>query len=84
MKRNNLDICADILTLSLTGARKTKLVYGANLNFNIVKKYLEGLLKLGLLKHEPPKYYTTPKGVLYINRYEAFNTIYPRVPLVFQ
>ena len=84
MKRNNLDICADILRISKNGAKKTHLVYKANLNFNIVKKYIEGLLKLGLLNHEPPKYYTTPKGVLYINRYDAFNQIYPRVPLVFQ
>ncbi|NQT09462.1 transcriptional regulator, partial [Candidatus Bathyarchaeota archaeon] len=40
MKRNNLDICADILRVSRGGAKKTHLVYKANLNFNIVKKYI--------------------------------------------
>jgi len=71
MKRNNLDIEADILDLASQGIRKTHLVYGANLNFNIVKKYLERLFNKGCLKKEGPLYFTTEKGVEYMNLIEA-------------
>ena len=37
MRRNDLDICADILKVSKAGAKKTHIVYRANLNFKIVK-----------------------------------------------
>ena len=47
MKRNNLDICADILRVSRGGAKKTHIVYRANLNFKIVKGYLTRLAREG-------------------------------------
>ncbi|GAI07498.1 unnamed protein product [marine sediment metagenome] len=47
-RRNNLDISADILRTAHSGARKTRIVYQANLNFDIVKKYLKALLDRGL------------------------------------
>ena len=68
MKRNNLDIEADILDIARTGTRKTWIVYGANLNFNIVKKYIAGLLHRGFLKYDGNLYTTTPKGKEYMNR----------------
>ena len=71
MKRNNLDIEADILDLARQGTKKTHLVYGANLNFNIVKKYLERLISRGLLIFEGSFYYTTEKGLEYIDLIDA-------------
>jgi predicted transcriptional regulator len=41
MRRNDLEICADILRVARRGAKKTQIVYEANLNFKIVKKYPE-------------------------------------------
>ena len=75
MRRNNLDITADILRTAHSGARKTRIVYQANLNFDIVKRYLKGLIQQGMLKHEPPRYYTTEKGVAYLSRYEALSSL---------
>ena len=49
MRRNDLDICADILKVSKAGAKKTHIVYRANLNFKIVKKYLSRLIDNGYL-----------------------------------
>ena len=49
IRRNDLDICADILRVAKKGAKKTQIVYKANLNFKIVKKYLKRLLENGLL-----------------------------------
>ena len=71
MKRNNLDIEADILEVARQGTIKTHLVYGANLNFNIVKKYIERLLTKGCLRQEGPLYYTTEKGFEYMNLIDA-------------
>ncbi len=49
MRRNDLDICADILTVARAGAKKTHIVYRANLNFKLVRKYLRRLIENGLL-----------------------------------
>ena len=70
MKRNNLDIFADILRVSKDGAKKTHLVYNANLNFNIVKKYMNELLENELLKQNGDRFYQTEKGARFIAQYE--------------
>jgi len=70
-KRNNLEINADILRVAQGGALKTHIVYGANLNFEVVKGYLERLIGSGLLRHDPPRYYATEKGVMYLTRFNS-------------
>lgn len=74
MKRNNLDICADILRVSRGGAKKTHLVYKANLNFNIVKKYITGLTESGLLEKNGERFYVTEEGKLFIDRYNKLSS----------
>ena len=74
MKRNNLDICADILRVSRGGAKKTHLVYKANLNFNIVKKYINGLTESGLLEKSGERFYVTEEGKLFIDRYDKLSS----------
>jgi predicted transcriptional regulator len=71
MKRNNLDICADILRVSKGGAKKTHLVYQANLNFKIVKKYITELIEKELLEMNGDRFYITDKGSEFIERYET-------------
>ena len=39
-KRSSYEISADILKVALRGAKKSHIVYQANLNFSIVKGYL--------------------------------------------
>ena len=51
MRRNNLDIYADILNISRNGAKKTQIVYKANLS-----------------------YFTTNRGINYIDQYRDFIT----------
>jgi len=72
-RRNNLDICADILRVSRGGAIKTHLVYKANLNFNIVKKYIAGLTKSGFLEKNGDRFYATEEGILFIDRYDKLS-----------
>jgi len=69
-RRNDLDICADILGVAQNGARKTHIVYQTNLNFNILKKYLDRLIGDDLIeKTENHHYLTTEKGVEFLKRY---------------
>lgn len=68
-RRNSMDICHDILKVAESGARKTRLVYGANLNFNIVKKYLELLLEKGFIELKDEHYFTTDRGHYWMMNY---------------
>jgi predicted transcriptional regulator len=68
-KRSNFEISADILKVAMGGARKSHIVYKANLNFEIVKGYLKELTSSGLLQspdHETKLFTTTEKGIEYI------------------
>ena len=69
MRRNDLDICADILEIAKDGAKKTQLVYGANLNFNIIRKYLSRLRKNKFIEAENGHFFTTEKGFKFLEQY---------------
>lgn len=69
MRRNDLDICADILQVACNGAKKTHVVYQANLNFNIVKKYLRRLKENGLIELNDGRFFTTEKGARFLEQY---------------
>jgi len=61
--RSRVEIITEILDIGVPGAKKTHLVYKANLNFNIVKKYLSFLVdEKGYMEKRDGKYYTTEKG----------------------
>lgn len=71
MRRNNLDIFADILKAARQGARKTRIVYQANLNFKIVEKYINSLMLHGFLEAlEDGTYITSQRGALFLKQYE--------------
>jgi predicted transcriptional regulator len=65
-----MEISADILKIAIGGAKKSHLVYRANLNFSIIKDYLKDLSSSGLLTtpvNGSKLYTTTDKGIAYIN-----------------
>lgn len=64
--RNNFQIARDILVLTDGGARKTRIVYGANLNFQVVKPYLYDLIAKGLMVQDGRTYHTTDEGRAFI------------------
>jgi len=74
MRRNNLDISAEILQVAQEGAKKTQIVYKANLNFLIVKKYLNNLIEKDLMSKNDTYYYTTDKGKDFIRSYQNFSS----------
>ena len=62
IRRSRIDISAEILRVASTGANKTQIVYGTNLNFEVAKRYLEMLQERGLIKQDGDLYLTTIKG----------------------
>ena len=65
-------ISADILKVARKGAKKTHIIYKANLNFLVVKKYLKLLQHTKLLTLTENRIYrTTEKGVEYINHFDS-------------
>jgi len=73
-RRSHIEISADILRIAKAGARKTRIVYGANLNFKLLNEYLEKLERAGLIAREMGKteiIRTTEKGRKYLQQYES-------------
>lgn len=48
-KRSDIEISAALLGVAMNGAKKSHIIYKANLNFKIGKKYLDRLINSGLL-----------------------------------
>lgn len=70
MRRTSFDVIVDILDSAKEGACKTRIVYRANLNFEIVKQYIQDLTQKGLLTiNEQGKYVTTKKGHKFVEDY---------------
>ena len=72
-KRSNLEISAAILRVARYGARKSHIVYKANLNFSIIKDYLHDLTSSGLLSasQQGKLFTTTEKGMAFLNYFEG-------------
>jgi predicted transcriptional regulator len=71
-RRSNLEIVAEILRIARKGTKKTRIVYGANLNFKMLEDYLERLEKMGLVARTEEKGHTittTEKGKEYLQRF---------------
>ena len=71
-RRNNLDIMAEVLEIARLGAKKTWIVYRANLNFKLVKDYLDELMEKRLLDSEGSIYRTTDQGLEFLEEYKNF------------
>jgi predicted transcriptional regulator len=74
-RRSNIEIAAEILRIAKKGARKTRIVYGANINFKLLEEYLNKLERAGLIAHnieENAIIQTTEKGVKCLQYYEGF------------
>lgn len=62
MRRSRTAISVEILKAAMEGAKKTHIVYSANLNFDMVNRYLVMLEEKGLIEHKGNMYVTTTKG----------------------
>ncbi len=67
-RRTKFDIVIAILDVVSVGATKTKIVYGANLNFNLATKYLDFLLEKGLVRTDGSRYEITEEGEIFLEK----------------
>lgn len=71
MRRNDLQIQADLLDIARAGSNKTRLVYQGNLNFSVIKPYLERMLGLDLMRFVDGFYTTTEKGRKFVEVFRS-------------
>ncbi len=63
--RSKIQIAADILEIAKNGSRKTRIMYLGNLSFDLLQKYLDSLVKTGLIEideRDEKTYKATEKG----------------------
>ena len=74
-RRSKLEIMADILSTAREGVRKTRIIYGANLNFNRAERYILFLEERGLIKNSGAVYETTEKGKEFLHEYRRIKEL---------
>jgi predicted transcriptional regulator len=70
--RSRLDIVRDMLNVAVVGVRKTRIMYGANLNYVQVDSYLKGLLGSGLVELNGALYLITQRGLQFLQSYADY------------
>ena len=70
IRRSKIDITVAILKITKSGANKTRIVYGANLNFVLAGKYLDFLQKNRFIESTTRKthYQITDKGREFLDK----------------
>ena len=69
-RRGRTEILADILSVAGEKAKKTQIVYKANLNFRMVEEYLPHLMDKGLIENTDGEYKMTEKGREFLTDYQ--------------
>ncbi len=75
-RRSSPEIVAEILKLGKKGARKTRIVYSANLNFKMLAEYLARLEEAELVTLSGGLVTTTTKGKEYIEQFSNLKRFY--------
>ena len=73
--RGRLDIIADILNVASRRARKTQIMYQANLSYKVLKKYLADLMSAELVSFEGNSqlFLLTDKGREFLDAYDKYS-----------
>ncbi len=69
-RRGGLEIIVDILYAAMDGAKKTEIVYKANLNFKRAGNYLSYLEERRLIENRGDGYRTTERGKEFLRDYQ--------------
>jgi predicted transcriptional regulator len=76
--RRRFEIMADMLKVAVRGAKKTRIMYSANLSYGLLEKYLVETVRVGFLSFEDNVYRTTEKGLRFLERYEFYSGRYSK------
>jgi len=78
--RDRLQIIADILSVVRDGAKKTHVMYQANLSFTLLKRYLTEVLEAGLVRCDDEDCYRiTGRGRSFLERFGKYSKRCERV-----
>ena len=78
-RRSNLEIIAEILRIARRGTKRTRIVYGANLNFKMLREYLKKLEEAGLIAisgEDGGIIKTTEKGLEFLQQFYGLRELY--------
>jgi len=75
--RGRLDIIADILHVASRNAKKTQIMYQANLSYKVLQRYLAEITGASLINFEDEKqcYMLTAKGREFLEAYQKYSKI---------
>ena len=77
--RRRFEIIADILKAAENGAKKTRIMYVANLSHGLLEKYLMKTINVGFIRFNNDGYEVTEKGRLFLERYAEFSSKYSKL-----
>ncbi len=72
--RGRLDIIADILLVASQEAKKTQIMYQANLSYKVLRRYLNEVTEAALIRFEDSSqsYTLTSKGQMFLDVYRDY------------
>ena len=71
--RDRLDIIANVLEVTKDGAKKTKIMYGANLSYTLLTRYLKDVMVMGLVRSEEGNIFKlTEKGSYFLQEFYGY------------
>lgn len=76
LRRDRHDIIAEILKTAKGGKKKTYIMYKARLSHSQLVLYLKLLNRNGMIVNDNGVYKTTPKGLTFIQEFEAINFLF--------
>jgi predicted transcriptional regulator len=78
--RTKLQIIAEILEIVRGGAKKTHIMYRANLSYKLLCKYLDEVLACELVEVDSDdSYAVAPKGLEFLRKFAAYRKLRARV-----
>lgn len=79
--RGKLDIIADILRVAKENAKKTRIMYQANLSYKVLQRYLVELVEASLICFEDEErcYMLTNKGHKFLDAYKTYSKTNKRI-----
>ncbi len=66
---------ADVIRITMTGAKKTQIMFKANLSYKLLQIYMQTLLDEGLISESNGRYVSTKRGEDFLETYKKL--IYP-------
>lgn len=71
-KRDLFEITGAILNITKDGAKRTQILYSANLSYLVLHKYLQRLLRLGFVTHNRSSgvFSLTERGLMFLDYFD--------------